>query len=113
MFAMKDELEQNDHLVSVIYPRSLLYFVSGVVEGDVDAPIVGMQRFINDEKVFSEAEFPEVDRVRDFLAENGRRAVWSVATQQTGMKSSSKSHGDFDNDPDTVTSVAAILAQGF
>jgi hypothetical protein len=113
MFAMKDDLEQLDCLVPIIYPRSLLYFVSGVVEGDVDVPIVGMQRFINNDRVFSETEFPEVSFVRNFLAENRGRTVWSVAAQQTGMKSGSKSHGDFDNDADTVASIAAILGGGF
>lgn len=113
MFGMKDGLEQNDQLLSVIYPRSLLYFVSGVVEGDVDAPIVGMQRFIGNERIFSESDFPEVDRVRDYLAEIASRTVWSIATGEPGLASSSTSHGDFDNDVVTVKSVASILSTGF
>ena len=36
MFTMTDENEKKDRLVPVIYPHSLLYLVSGVVEPEVD-----------------------------------------------------------------------------
>jgi hypothetical protein len=113
MFAMQDQFELQDRLVPIIYPRSLLYFVSGVLEGDSDVPILGMQRFLNSSTVFSEAKFPEVSSVRSFLTKKPSYAVWSVVAGQSGMCSSSKSHGDFDDDADTLASIAVILAQGF
>src|SRR3712207_8891098 len=52
---MSDELEKADAVAGAVYPRSLLYLVSGVLEaaktGTVpDAPILGMQRFLEDRK---------------------------------------------------------------
>src|ERR1051326_6028432 len=52
MFSMTDASEAKDHLLGIIYPRSLLYFISGVLEGEADVPIVGMNRFLVDETVF-------------------------------------------------------------
>src|SRR5260370_7462767 len=46
MFTMDDAFEQSDHLLSVIYNRSLLYLISGILEPEeVDSPIAGMLRF--------------------------------------------------------------------
>ena len=36
MFTMSDALERKDRLVPVIYPHSLLYFISGVLESAYD-----------------------------------------------------------------------------
>ncbi|HST61622.1 MAG TPA: hypothetical protein VLK84_23155, partial [Longimicrobium sp.] len=58
-FGMSDELERADYLLpdsifqklpalrvlKKIYPHSLLYFVSGVCEDEVDKPLVGMHRY--------------------------------------------------------------------
>ena len=33
-------------LVPVIYPASLLYFVSGLLEDEADQPLIGMQRYL-------------------------------------------------------------------
>ena len=43
---MTDELEQADRLIPVIYPHSLLYFVSGVLEDEADKPLLGMERYL-------------------------------------------------------------------
>ena len=59
MFTMTDENERADRLVPVLYPHSLLYFVSGVVEPDADTPIVGMQRYFDAED-YEPGEFPQV-----------------------------------------------------
>jgi hypothetical protein len=112
MFAMHDALEQNDQLVPIIYPRSLLYFVSGVVEGEVDAPIVGMERFMTNTAVFDDASFPDIAAVRAFLTASNR-SVWSLASGGSGLASQSTKHGDFDNDADTLSSLTAILRTGF
>jgi len=113
MFAMTDALESDDKLVPIIYPRSLLYFVSGLLEGDIDTPILGMQRFINLERVFDEANFPPVDHVRKWLAMTQSRSIWSEDTRVNGLGSKSHKHGDFDNDQLTVDSVCWILKHGY
>ena len=44
MFTMEDVLECKDHLVPGVYPRSLLYLISGIVDGDADSAVVGLRR---------------------------------------------------------------------
>lgn len=109
MFAMTDENESNDELVPIIYPRSLLYFVSGVLEGEADVPIMGMQRFYS----FDGNDFPSVGRVRAWLEESAGRHIWSIDETANGLGSKSLKHGDFDNDEVTVASIGFILKNGF
>jgi hypothetical protein len=113
MFAMKDEVEQRDQLVPIIYPRSLLYLVSGLLEGDVDVPIMGMQRFTNGKDTFSQAQFPGVYGVRDWFGKLASRTVWSMDERVGGLGSKSCKHGDFDNNAETIASVRWILEHGF
>ena len=86
---MKDEVEQQDHLLTKdvgpedpsilgkVYPRSLLYLVSGVCEyfegqggsgvhslDGSDMPILGMDRFYQQQATFSAATYPSVELVR-------------------------------------------------
>lgn len=114
MYAMSDALEASDSLVPIVYTRSLLYFVSGVLEGtvqadawveDIDAPLVGMSRYVDDTAMFSAAAFPAVEQGRHFLLEAPHRVVWSESLTGDGLKSSARKHGDFDDDEATVASV--------
>lgn len=113
MFGMQDAVEQQDRLVSIIYPRSLLYFVSGVVEGDIDVPLLGMQRYIANADVFDSQHFEAVQLVREYLAGGKQRSVWSIADGGPGTSSASVSHGDFDDDQKTLDSLSSILTEGY
>ncbi len=105
MFALSDALESGYWEVPVVYPRSLLYFVSGVVERDrdgesySDCPIVGMQRY------YDAARYPEPELgpVRDFMAGPGR-VIWSKAPETTAEK-----HGELDSDEPTLNSINAMI----
>jgi len=132
-FAMHDELEREDQvwgddttlgdasdLRRFVYPSSLLYLVSGVLESDVDEdgnstdspdkPLVGMERYYTKVNVYGADDFPEVQQVRNWLAQEPERLVWSITRGQSlGLNSGSIDHGAFDNDPDTLASVQAIL----
>jgi hypothetical protein len=109
MFALADEIESSYWEVPVLYRGSLLYLVSGLFEDEVDAPIVGMQRY------YDAADGPyardEVRRVSAWIGAEDR--VWSVAAAGPGKSSSSKKHGDFDDDEVTKTSLGHLLANGF
>lgn len=94
IFAMRDAAEQQDRLVPIVYPRSLLYFVSGVAEGDVDMPILGMERYLAGTAVFDPTRFPEIQALRSYLAA-GPRKVWSIVAGGPGLNSAAVSHGDF------------------
>lgn len=113
MFGMRDAVERKDQMVKILYPRSLLYFVSGLLEPEVDIPLVGMQRYLNEQDVFTSADFPQVAAVAQFLGQVPDSKVWSVITAGPGTSSHAEAHGDFDNDQTTLDSVVHILRSGF
>lgn len=94
IFYLSDKLEKNDSIFHIgkmrIYPHSLLYFVSGLLEGSsVDAPILGMQMHYS--KLDSELR----KLIHNYVSPN-------ACTQ-------SASHGDFDNEEKTLQSIVDIL----
>lgn len=106
MFTMTDPAEQADHLVPFLYPRSLLYFISGVLERGPSrqtavTPIAGMQHWYLDPAAVG----PESDDLRRFLRADPARTVWSP-----GVGAGARSHTAFDDDPQVLASVAAMLA---
>ncbi len=112
MFTMTDENEKKNQFVPVLYPHSLLYFVSGVVEPEIDMPIVGMERFYDIEK-FPENQFPAVATVRNYMKAPGR-AVWSVSKGASpGFNTASLTHGGFADDLTTLESIKHIISNGF
>ena len=50
MFTMTDELEKEDDC-KAIYPASLLYLISGILEDRDDTPIAGMMRFYDSDGI--------------------------------------------------------------
>lgn len=107
MFTMNDERERANRLASIAYPRSLLYFVSGVVErepdgaGAFDMPLVGMDRYyartVPPPDVYGSLA-PEIKAVRDFVL-NDNRAVWSPTEtgSRPGFMADAISHTGFDD----------------
>lgn len=118
MFAMTDERESADRMLNPLYTRSLLYFVSGLLEGHpsgsgwqsvLDMPVVGMQRFYESATFYQDSK---VNTVSEFLKGAPNRTVWSrSAGQESGLNSDSQKHGDFDNDKTTLESVAAFIGR--
>ncbi len=99
MFGMKDSLEKADTLVGKqkwIYPRSLLYFVSGVCERDArdrritDQCIPSMQRYCNGGYQIPRDRRIEVEEVRSFLNGGSNRVVWSIANDGLGISASTR-----------------------
>lgn len=114
LFGMKDSVEQDDQMLGPLYPRSLLYFVSGALEGPADRPLVGMQRFYSGVAPFDSASDKNLKDVLDYLNRDpARLQVWSIQNAAPGVMSESTKHGDFDNDPATLASLTHILSQGF
>jgi len=111
LFTMTDEAEQHDVLVPYVYLRSLLYFISGVLEPGTDGrstpdvPMVGMKRFYGD-GTFTGAD---IDAVRTFV-QGPERAVWAPTTGGgKGLVSDAVSHTAFDDDRATLESISAII----
>ncbi len=126
VFGMKDSVERDDHLLDVpqlnavpflkgLYPGSLLYFVSGALEGDADKPIVGMARYYEDDGPYSADAFPEIATVKAFVAGSPNRCVWSKTEEAalSGLQTLSFHHGDFDNEDRTLQSLAYICQTGY
>lgn len=121
-FAMTDELERRDVLLGrglgFVYPSSLLYLVSGLfeehaAEGLADAPLVGMERFLDPTSGWLDdlEEGPPVRRVQDFLRAEPGRTVSAVVTGDDGLSSSARSHGGFDDEVATLASVLHFLGR--
>jgi hypothetical protein len=110
-YTMADSYEREDKLVPMVYTRSLLYFISGVLEPDeVDAPIMGMMRHASGQGDF--ASGPAAEWAEFIKAQS--RLVLSDSTElnpraNPGFRSSSCSHGDFDNDSLTLESLTELL----
>lgn len=120
LFALREDVEAGYWEVPAVYPRSLLYFVSGVVEqengkGAEDLPLVGMQRYYTDVVTYQQ---PEIERVRELLAlaASKRSEVWSEANGGDGLWSDAVKHSGFDSTEDrnkTMESVQHILSSGW
>lgn len=112
-FGMTDDWESNDKLVPILYIRSLLYFVSGLLEESTDEPLVGMERFLRESTTFTSAKFPAIARCCNFYRNFQEGLVWSPDTVGDGTQTSSAKHGDFDNDEATLKSLQWLLRHGF
>jgi hypothetical protein len=113
MFTMTDRSECKDALVPLIYPRSLLYLVSGLLERSPDGasqpgiPLVGLARFFSAD---SGSDQKSRRKVRDFVLGSPDRVVWSPATGGPGLSSGATSHGEFDDDEGVRASLVALLS---
>ena len=101
LYTMNADAELADSCFRV-YRRSLLYLVSEVFEDPADSPLLGMEVSIRSSRELLAAF--GLDPVRQRLAE----IVWSPtgAEAPPGRRSLAISHGAFDNDADTMNSVA-------
>lgn len=110
MFTMYDRHESEDQLVPHVYTRSLLYFISGVLEPDADGnsapdvPVVGMERYYTSDTYGT----PEIVAVRTFVGSAPSTVVWSP-TDSGPLRSGALKHGIFDDDGLTRASLTAII----
>ena len=128
MYTMSDENECKDILIRTndqgegigwFYPRSLLYFISGILEKEIDSPLVGLQRF-NSPNVW-DAKNASVKAIQDFFASGQDRTCWSQFADATNirLRANALSHGDFGHSTmlrgvknSTVDAIHEILASG-
>jgi hypothetical protein len=113
MFTMKDEAERKDHLLSVAYPRSLLYFISGVLETEADGsssrakPLVGLNRYYG---AATAAYSQALVAGRRFVEADKARVVWSPSSNGDGFAAGALHHGDFDDDPQVRSSLTYLIS---
>ena len=111
IFGMSDPVERDDHLVRAIYPASLLYFVSGVLEDDRDEPLAGMQRYYfanhygaNFKTVADVKAFPYLVRPHAF--------AWSHIAGFPGANCDMVKHGGWADAPATLESIRLLIQGG-
>lgn len=113
MYSLRDVDEKGYYEIPLLYPGSLLYIISGLLEsvddGACDMPLVGMQRFGRQNIPFTD---PEVTEVWQFLSSNANRLVWSGDKRGPGLNCDASKHGNFDSSPDTVASILHFLNYG-
>jgi hypothetical protein len=108
MFNLSDECERQDKLVPILYPRSLLYFVSGALEAEAGAALAGLQRHLVKSTPTAESEF---DDVRDWLKKQDRLVYApSKPDAAIGLACAALAHGAFDDDEITLKSLVAIAS---
>jgi hypothetical protein len=109
MFTMTDAAEQADWLLPA-YPRSLLYFISGVLERDPKGrsavtPLVGMQRSYTNPAVATD---PGGVAIRDFV-KTSDRVVWSPEDRGPGLASGAHTHFMYDADSQLQASLRWLI----
>lgn len=88
LYTLTDEKEQDDHCAH-IYHKSLLYMVSNALENRIGEPLLGMEKYVNEDK----------ELLKLFTKPY---AHWVKAPKN--YISDAKHHGDFDDDWQTVVS---------
>jgi hypothetical protein len=106
MFTMADEWEKLDELLGSLYPRSLLYLVSGCFEDRPDDAIAGMGRFLREPTTSAGRDF---DDVRQWL-KGDNRLVYAPSDDGTaeGLRTRAQRHGGFHADKSTLESLRSM-----
>lgn len=111
MITMSNDYELQDSLVNVapwVYPSSLLYFISGVLEPKADFPIAGMARYHAAEPPYSEPMFVSV---KQFLSQKGRLVLSKTEPDaKLGYRSQAIDHSAFNTDTLTLESMAEYIS---
>jgi hypothetical protein len=104
LFVLSDKAELDDCVGP--YRKSLLYLVSNAFEGERETPILGMERFISDKGKTKDKVEADMNLLFEKTNEDGLPSlVIAGQSSKDGCKSSSKTHGGFDNDADTLNSI--------
>lgn len=144
IFQMKDSVEQQDHLLTKdvgpgdpsilgkVYPRSLLYLVAGVCESfegqggsgkhaldGFDMPILGMDRYYDNNGVFTAADYPSIGMLRTEFPVPAVGPAFArvlsptdLTTAQLGFRCTALKHGNFPGDEFTIESLKECFDHG-
>jgi hypothetical protein len=111
IFGMGDTIERKDAIASVIYPASLLYFVSGVLEDNRDEPLAGMQRYYS--APYIGGGFEDVAFVKGQTTLSRPNAyAWSEVSGHDGANCDMTSHGGWAKAPTTLASIKFLIQKG-
>lgn len=111
-FTMLDKNECQDILVKYFYTRSLLYFISGILEESgegFDEYILGMERYLVDSPPYHKDE--NLKLIRNFFKTPKAELITSESLYSApiGYRTTSLTHGDFDDNESTIESISYLL----
>lgn len=108
-FTMKDEIEKQDKVFHDVYPYSLLYFISGVLEDESDANILGLQRHSTGLNPYNT---DVLINISDYLKIDGN-SIYSKTDENSveGFRSTAIAHGGFAENEETMQSIIYIIKQ--
>jgi hypothetical protein len=123
MITMDDYYESKDNLIQLpvlkhLYTRSLLYLISGILEGrkakDADAYILGLHRHIRKSKPYSTVAM--LNEISDFLMlpdNNGNNLILSISDSSAfiGRRTGAKHHGGFVKDKLVIESIKHLVRE--
>jgi hypothetical protein len=120
MFTMTDQAERSDRLIGGLYPRSLLYLVSGGLEREgheaAHSPVLGLSRYLRPAEQLTRllgsdaAKRARLDQVRLFLDWSDRVVLSPTsAGAPEGQRAGALTHGGFDDDDLVRRSLAAMI----
>ena len=101
-YTMKRELERDDNCIGA-YHKSLLYLISRALETERGAAILGLE-----DSIRASEELRAMYGLDGSTGKPKATVLWSKTETgaPAGSRTCSISHGGFDNDPDTMESVA-------
>ena len=114
VFNLTDEAEKADS-VTPAYNRSLLYLVSEALEKKRRTPLLGMQKFVEQDRELFQKENSDQGRRRrpapafTHVISRGPTVIYSSAPPNVRLASASKTHGGFDNDEATLNSTLRLV----
>gem|GEM_PF-1153385 len=97
IYTMREALELKDAIAGKIYPLSLLYFVSGVLEDPDPTPICGLERSLSGLGPNGQGD---ALLAHDFVYAPGQNRLAlsiSPAGAPPGLRTNAEHHGEFDN----------------
>lgn len=102
IFNLTNKYEKDD-TATPLYHKSLLYLVSGAFEEKRNKPLLGMDKFIREDKKLKAALGKPVGPGESTV-------TYSVGgPSEISLASQSETHGGFDNDEDTLNSTLRII----
>lgn len=108
LYTMDDKTEQNDNCAN-IYHKSLLYLVSNAFEKHLRIPISCDEKY-QGEPLLGMEKYVRRDTALMGLFNSGSGASWVLSPRSSAA--GAKSHGDFDNDEETLKSTLARILGG-
>jgi hypothetical protein len=112
VFGMGNAIELKDAIAGPLYPASLLYFVSGVLEDDSDMPLLGMERYYSAPYVGKDFDTIALVEAFDYLKRKNA-FCWSQVSGDSGTNCDMTSHGGWTKADATRESVLYIVREGY